>query len=141
MADVEGDGLRAAARLGCPDPAGALACLRELPVERVLTEHMTFAAAAVGGNLLPADPLDALQAGDVAPAPVLTGFNHDESRLMAGTAALLGQPIRDEEYPDLITAAFGDRAAGVLQQYPLDRYSSGAEACEAAASIVSNARP
>jgi para-nitrobenzyl esterase len=128
LADVEDDGLRAAARLGCPDPTSALACLRELPVERVLTEHTTFAAAAVGGKLLPTDPHDALRAGDVAPVPVLTGFNRDESRLMAGAMALLGQPIRDEEYPDLITAGFGDRAADVLQQYPLDRYTTGAEA-------------
>ncbi|HWL84722.1 MAG TPA: carboxylesterase family protein, partial [Polyangiaceae bacterium] len=83
-------GLAAAARLGCTDPATALACMRALPVNKVLTEHQTLAVAAYGGDdaLLPSPPLDAMLAGNIANVPVLAGYNRDESRLFHGLVML-----------------------------------------------------
>lgn len=120
LADIEADGIAAATRLGCPDPATALACLRAVPADRLLTEHLTFAAAAFGGPLLPADPSTVL--GDVGGVEVLSGHTSDEGLVTVAAAALLGEPIADRDYPTLMAESFGDRADAVLAQYPAGAY-------------------
>jgi para-nitrobenzyl esterase len=128
LAEVEQASVEAAARLGCPDPTTALACLRALPVETVLREHQTFSAAAVGTPLLPEAPPAGLSHTQV---PVLAGGNRDESRAIAAVFALLQQPITDDTYPALLQAGFGDRAAAVEQEYPRADYPSAAAAWSA----------
>lgn len=115
VAEIEAQGLAAAARLGCPDPATALECLRALPVERLLDEHGTFGVAGFGGTLLPEDPSTVLD--DIA-VPVLSGHTRDESNTIVATAALLGNPVDALDYPALIEQGFGSDAAAVLAAYP-----------------------
>jgi para-nitrobenzyl esterase len=117
LAEVERAGLDAAARLGCPGPADALACLRALPAEALLAEHLAFGAAAHGTPLLPDDPSTVLD--EVSGVEVLSGHTRDEGLIGVAAAALLGVPFADRAYADVLTEAFGDRAGAVAETYPL----------------------
>lgn len=118
---VERRGAALVADLGCDD----VACLRDLPVERLLEHHLEFATPAVGGPLLPRHPQDAL---DEVTTPLLTGFTRDESRYFVASAALQGQPMDDGSYEDLIRDSFGDRADAVLAEYPREAHPDGRHA-------------
>jgi para-nitrobenzyl esterase len=130
--DAEQTGTTAAATLGCTDPATALDCLRQLPVDRLLTLSGTITAATVGGRTLPKDPREALRQGDFARVPVLSGNVQDEQRLVSGIYALLSQPITADRYPELLAAGFGADATAVGAEYPLSAYPDAAAAWAAA---------
>jgi para-nitrobenzyl esterase len=117
----------AAARLGCGG-TGTLACLRRVPVDRLLGETDHVAAAAVGGATLPADPARVLESGKAARVPVLSGHTRDEALMFAGVHDLLGEPITDADLDGLLRQAFGARAAEVERRYPRRSYPTAAQA-------------
>jgi carboxylesterase type B len=77
-ADVERQG--AALDLGCPD----VACLRNLPVTKLLEVHGAFASPAFDTRVLPISPLVAQNTGRTHRVPTLVGTTHDEMTLYAG---------------------------------------------------------
>ena len=115
---------QAAGLLGCPVRQGdakILACLRGLPVSKLLTQTAHFTAAT-------ADPAHALAAGRFHRVPVLSGGNRQEALMFAGVAGLLGKPVTDAGLPGLLAQGFGARAAAVAHEYPRNRYATAAEA-------------
>jgi para-nitrobenzyl esterase len=124
-ADRQGSAL--AARLHCTDPATAAACLRRKPVSAILK-----AAAAgswgpvVSAPVLPRSPITAFLRGRYAHVPLLQGTNHDEGRFFVGLEFdLPGHPITSKQYPALVKAQFGAKAAtAILATYPLRAYPS-----------------
>ena len=128
-AEVEALGASVASRLGCTDPATALACLRRLPVEELLANAQPFQPYAFGNPVLPEDPGTAFREGRFARVPVLAGGTRDEHRLFVGLFRVLaGQPVTADQYPGLLAEAFGDHAATVQARYPLSAYPSPAVA-------------
>lgn len=123
-AEIEGIGQTVAAELGCAD----IACLRALPVEKLLDHPQVmniFQPFGYGNADLPQVPADALAGGEFAKVPVLAGNTRDEHR---GIVEIFRGPVAAEDYPVLLAAAFGDRAAEVEQEYPLSAFPDPTEA-------------
>jgi len=100
------NGLAAAARLGCPDPATALACLRAQPVARLVHGTGVYWSPAVGTPTLPARP------EDPRPMPTLMGTDQDEGTLF--TAAFFdnaGAPLTVDRFRSMLAAVAPDPAA------------------------------
>ncbi|MFS8099111.1 carboxylesterase family protein [Lentzea alba] len=113
QAEVEKVG--AAQQLGCAD----IACLRGLPVAKLLTVHNTFAFPAYDSRVLPVDPAVAQKTGRVHRVPTLVGSTHDEANLMVG----LNQPVPvpDAQYRVSVAGLFGEEIADqVVARYPLN---------------------
>jgi para-nitrobenzyl esterase len=124
-AEVEGLGAAVAARLGCADPATALACLRGLPVQELFAHAQPFQPYAFGNRVLPEVPAQALRDGRFHRVPVISGSTRDEHRLFVGLFRVLaGQPVTAEQYPALLAEAFGEHAGRVQARYQLDAFSS-----------------
>ncbi|MGH3637378.1 MAG: carboxylesterase family protein, partial [Mycobacterium sp.] len=130
---VEQAGTPAAARLGCPgsDNQVVLDCLRRLPTGSLLPHANEFGVVATGTALLPRDPAAALADGQTPRVPVISGHTRDESRLIAAISELLGNPVTDQDYRQLLTEAFGARTPEVETQYPRADYESAALAWSA----------
>ncbi|GAA4672188.1 carboxylesterase family protein [Gordonia humi] len=123
--DNQSTSVAAARRLGCVGD-DAVACLRRLPVSRLLRENDEFSDnLTFGTDLLPDDPAEVIRRGDQHRIPVITGGNHDEQRSFVG-GLLTAQPdaVTPATYPALIRTAFGQRAPEVLSRYPLSRFPS-----------------
>ncbi|MGY0231310.1 carboxylesterase/lipase family protein [Longispora urticae] len=127
-AESERLGLDLAARMGCPDPAVAAACLRGTDAAAMMaaTPMVTEMQYETGGALLPVSPGEAFASGRFNRVPVLFGINHDEERLMvAGQEFFMGRPLTREEYEARVRAMFGERAGRVLAEYPVGDRSPG----------------
>lgn len=125
-AEVTEVGAWVAGELGCDptDPAAALACLRALPVETILAFPQVmniFQAIAYGGRTLPELPAQALREGRFHRVPVISGATRDEHRTFVGLFRVLpGNPVTAQEYPQLLSAAFGaDQVDAIMRRYPL----------------------
>jgi para-nitrobenzyl esterase len=126
-AEVTEVGSWVAGELGCDpaDPGAALACLRALPVEKILAFPQVmniFLAIAYGGRTLPELPAQALRAGHFHRVPVISGGTRDEHRTFVGLA---GNPVTAQQYPQLLSAAFGaDQVDAIMRRYPLTNTES-----------------
>ncbi|WP_232836953.1 carboxylesterase/lipase family protein [Lentzea terrae] len=111
-ADVEKQG---AGTLGCAD----LACLRQQPVEKLLTVHDQFNWPAYDTAVLPIDPVVAQRTGRMHHVPTMVGSTHDEMTLFA--ALLFPQPIPESAYRAQLVGLFGEKHADkVLALYPVN---------------------
>ncbi|TRW81840.1 carboxylesterase family protein [Mycolicibacterium sp. 018/SC-01/001] len=119
-----------AADHGCPDPATAARCLRELPADR-LRDPVWFygigddqlSGPVTGSAALPADPVAAIGGPDAQRVPVLIGTTRDEFTLFVGLQYLReGKRYAPADYPRLLTTAFGPNARAVEERYPLSSY-------------------
>jgi para-nitrobenzyl esterase len=116
-----------AARLHCTHPATAATCLRRKSVSAILRAAASGSwGPVVSAPTLPQSPITAFLHGKYAHVPLLQGTNHDEGRFFVGLEFdLLGHPITKEQYPGLIKAQFGAKAApAILATYPLRAYKS-----------------
>jgi para-nitrobenzyl esterase len=111
---VEALGASVASRLGCTDPATALACLRRLPVEELLANAQPFQPYAFGNPVLPEDPGTAFREGRFARVPVLAGGTRDEHRLFVGLHRVLAEQVPTFAYE------FADRQAPMYLPFPPD---------------------
>lgn len=130
--------------LGCEPGPGQLACMRSVPVEKLLANSMqpmpgagggfdgqwTFAAVRGGDKgFLPADTLQALfDRGEIAHVPYLLGSNHDEGT----TFVLRATPLTSEdEYMADLKSRFGDAAGEVAEIYPSSAFAGDWNAARA----------
>ncbi|MGK5733142.1 carboxylesterase/lipase family protein [Streptomyces sp. URMC 124] len=126
-------GAAAAGRLGCPQGAGALDCLRKLSADKLVTPELgqTFSKPVYGNALLPSAPDRALTAGRFHRVPVIQGTNLDEMRLFTGLT-LTQFPLRNEQdYRARLAESFGSAARAVEAEYPLRQYATPALAWSA----------
>jgi len=128
-------GLTVAAAVGCADAARAVACMREVPVERLLAAQVEAGKAdlltyapSVGTPVLPMQVADAFASGQFVRAPLLNGGTTDELRLFVAYDVVAGESVTADNYAQKIGAIYGPAAPSVLQMYPLSRYSSAASA-------------
>ncbi len=112
---AEAAGERLASQLRAPN----LAALRAMDAARL---NAAAAAAgyvpfgAVDGHVLPEQMVDAFNAGDQAPVPVLIGFNAGEIRSLRVLAPQ--PPASAAEYEAAIRQRYGDLADPFLRLYP-----------------------
>ncbi len=126
--EVQAMGRFYAERLGCED----LACLRALPVARILAVPQimnAFQVYAYGNDVLPEPPPEAIREGRFHRVPVLAGATRDEHRIFVGMSYdAAGRPVTARQYGELVRAAFGDDAGRVMRRYPLTSYRSPGQA-------------
>ncbi|WP_084513477.1 carboxylesterase/lipase family protein [Nocardia mikamii] len=127
-----------ASSLGCGDPATRLACLRALPVERLLdsptTQLNTMAVtwSPVRDGVVVTDPPEnALAAGAVRGIPLVVGSNADEGATFIALLdyAHMTAPSATE-YAQWARELFGDSADRVLERYPATAYPTPTAAKE-----------
>ena len=123
--EVESLGAAVAPQLGCADPATATGCLRGVPVPELFAHAQPFQPYGFGNRVLPGVPAQALRDGRFHRVPVISGGTRDEHRLFVGLfRALAGQPVTAQQYPALLSEAFGENAGQVQARYPLPAYRS-----------------
>ena len=120
------EGATLAAKLGCPDAATAVACLRAKSASDILQAETGMGWAPVAGTpALPLQPATAFADGRYTHVPLIQGTNHDEGRFFV---ALLfdgfGHPLTAAQYTAIIQSSYGANAPGVLAHYPLSAYAS-----------------
>jgi len=137
-ADAERAGASLAAELGCGDPATAAACLRALPVSRLLSATMPVGGfrfgPVVGGGALPIHPARALATGRFARVPVVHGTTSDEHRLFVAGEEMVGggAPLTEAGYRAALRTTFAENdAAAILARYAVRDHGSPALALAA----------
>ncbi|MFJ6780417.1 carboxylesterase/lipase family protein [Streptomyces yangpuensis] len=119
------EGARAAARLGCGRPSGALDCLRALDARTLATADLMqrFSLVPYGNDALPTEPRRALEAGRFHRVPVVQGTTLDEIRLFLAQT-LAAYPIGNEDaYRARTERSFGvETARAVEAAYPVSAY-------------------
>ncbi|MGP4002401.1 carboxylesterase/lipase family protein [Streptomyces sp. 8N706] len=135
---AERNGQDFAASVGCADPANAAACLRSVPVTRLLGSAQRPAALwtpNTGPAVLPLPPREAWASGRVNAVPVLGGSTHDEYRYFTAVYVDLlgGGPLTPATYAALMHQQQPDRADAILREYPAAAYPSAGLAYSAAA--------
>jgi para-nitrobenzyl esterase len=112
-ADVEKVG--AAQPLGCQD----VACLRNLPVSKLLEVHTAFGFPAFDTRVLPIDPALAQRTGRMHRVPTMVGSTHDEATLFAGMA--FPAVVPESAYRAQIAGYFGEAEADrIVARYPVN---------------------
>ncbi|MDN5853874.1 MAG: carboxylesterase family protein [Actinomycetia bacterium] len=124
QATAEQAGERFAAAVGCADQG--IACLRRLPVSKVLANQRTGYVPNIDGRVLTQTLDSAFAAGEFNRVPVLNGTNHDEWRLIVAILHVLaGNPVTADNY----SSQFGvpdATAEAIVARYPLGDYASPA---------------
>ena len=131
--------------VGCEPGANQLACMREVPVEKLLENAMqpmpgaggslsggqwSFAAVRGGAKgFLPDDSLQSLfDRGEIAKVPYLLGSNNDEGTTFVLRATALKS---DDEYMADLKMRFGDAAPQVAALYPPSKFEGDWNAARA----------
>lgn len=117
---------------GCDGTAKAL---RALTVEQILAHQTPYLPQQffVDGHTLPTHPADAIKAGKVNGKTYTGGVTRDEWTWAVGFAENeSGQVLTAEGYVEALKAYYGENAAKVLKEYPVDKYPSPSEAYSAA---------
>lgn len=130
LADAQAMGQAFAERLGCPQGAGQLACMRSKPADAVLraAPSVDFANLPslmafnpyVDGVVVPAAPKDLIRSGDFHRMPVLLGSNKDEARIFFALANDIGRgaPMSEKAYAELLKSLAGsDFAASLMTSF------------------------
>ncbi|TDD94656.1 carboxylesterase/lipase family protein [Actinomadura rubrisoli] len=114
-------GARFASALGCKDAADAAACLRAVPVQKLLEQagngigpDRGTQGPVVDGKVLPMSPGQAFAAGKVNDVALMHGVDRDETQLRAANTAA--------EYEAFVREQYGTLAPEVFKRYPLARY-------------------
>ncbi|MFI0367905.1 carboxylesterase/lipase family protein [Actinomadura sp. 1N219] len=112
---------RFAAAVGCANTADRAACLRAVPVQRLLDQTGRGVGADVGtqgpvvdGEVLPVSPAQAFAEGKVNDVTLMHGVDRDETQLPAANTPA--------EYQANIRQQYGDAADEVMKLYPLERF-------------------
>ena len=133
LAKAEAAGRAFAAKIGCA--GNTAACLRKVPVSKILADQSQTGASADIDGLVLKEPLKtAFTSGKFNHVPVIDGSNHDEWRLFVALAVFEGHPVTAANYRSRIASTLRVSAAiakVIAKQYPLKRYPSPALALSA----------
>ncbi len=122
-----------ATRVGCPDPATMVACLRALPASKLLSDPSTQLNGLgatwvpdVDGYVEPHTLQDAWSSGAYDHVPMLVGSNLNEGRLFVFLFDELPHlsALTPAEYDAYAQQTFGSNASSVLAQYPVSAYGA-----------------
>ncbi|UZD69372.1 carboxylesterase/lipase family protein [Brucella sp. JSBI001] len=128
--EAERLGVEIANAVGCDraDDDERLQCLRAVPAAKLVEAGGASGQAAFGTPTLPLEPGVAMAQGRFNPVPVLIGTNRDEGRAMVGLSRLMGTPITEPGYAELLVEGYGEDAAAIAERYPVSRFAGEAEA-------------
>ncbi|MBB5958232.1 para-nitrobenzyl esterase [Saccharothrix tamanrassetensis] len=114
-------GARFTAAVGCAEADDVAACLRGLPVERLLAQvgnglnpDSGTIAPVVDGKTIPLAPAKAIERGHLNRARVMTGVARDDVQLDPAETP--------EQYETLVREQYGKHAPAVFARYPLNRF-------------------
>lgn len=128
LAARETQGEEKVAATDCAEAEDVPACLRGLDAEALaaLSEDVISAVGvpggggfgpAVDGDLLPMDPMEAIEAGAQLNVPLVVGSNADETAMWVPT-------LTEAQYNSYIESSFGRLSDEVLELYPVSDYDS-----------------
>ena len=128
LAEREAEGEDKIALTDCAGTEDVAACLRALDADTLaaLSDDVVGSYGVPGGggfgpnvdgDLLPMDPMEALEAGARLAVPLIIGTNADETAMWVPT-------MTEEQYNSTIESLFGRLADRVLEVYPLSAYDS-----------------
>jgi para-nitrobenzyl esterase len=138
LEEAEARGEAVATRLGCTDPATALACMRAASVDELIVEvdltapgtppggvfyqpELPMVVPNIDGDVLPEQPADAYVGGRFEMVPWLVGSNADEGTLFH--TELLSIPVENEaEYLAALERTFPGLSGDVAAMYPVSDY-------------------
>lgn len=103
-----------AASLGCTNPATVAACLRAVPVSKLLSTPGGTLAPIINGTTLTMQLQRAFSIGAINRVTAMMGVDRDEN--------LTGTPTTPAQYTSLIKTQYGAFAPRVLALYPLARF-------------------
>ncbi|TYK46075.1 carboxylesterase/lipase family protein [Actinomadura decatromicini] len=129
----EENGLKAAAELGCADPATAAACLRDkkdVSELAKLSDVGVGSGPTVGGGFLPLSPERAFATGRFNRVPVMQGTTRDEHHLFTAAIEVATEQVTTpESYREQLAALFSPAdLRRVLARYPVADFHSAGEA-------------
>jgi para-nitrobenzyl esterase len=122
-----------AARVGCPDAATMLSCLRALPASKLEADPtVSNPAPSVGvwvpdidGYVLPRSLQDAWSSGRFNHVPMVIGTNLNEARLFVALDEVPQlKALTPEQYTAWVEQVFGSQAQSVLAEYPVSAYGA-----------------
>jgi para-nitrobenzyl esterase len=126
---AEDAGVALARDFGAGDGPQALAALRRLPADEILTMAAAKGHAAIDVNIdgwvLPRQPGAVFAAGEQIRVPLLVGSNANESTMFAG-----GAPSTADAYRALVEGIVGAGAPALLALQPVDGDAAVATASE-----------
>ncbi|MFD9093289.1 carboxylesterase/lipase family protein [Streptomyces collinus] len=129
LPDALAAGADLATRLGCGRVRAreVPACLRRVPVSRILDAQGADQQPAHATGLLPRDPATALATGRFHHVPVLLGSNHDEGNGWAAGIIQAGNPVTPGTWPDVAAAFFPSpgQAEAIVRTYPVHEADGG----------------
>ncbi|WP_447008707.1 carboxylesterase/lipase family protein [Saccharothrix sp. DSM 118769] len=138
VTESQAAGRRFSTDAGCGTTNNPVACLRGKSAAEILNSSAGFRGGVLSGALptagvaeLPVAPLTALQTGRFERVPLLIGSTRDEVRPWALPFAY----ATPAQYEKSLQYLFGDRAADVLEQYPLSDFPSHETATYALGSV------
>jgi len=137
LAAAQAKGQAFATAVGCPQADAA--CLRALPVDRLLATQGPYAGSAIAGTPELPDALPAaLGSGRFNRVPVIAGWNRDEATWQTASGEVAaGKPTTAEDYARAISrfaaAAADPRTAAerIAAAYPLAGYQNPGQAVAA----------
>jgi para-nitrobenzyl esterase len=124
---AEATGARFAETLGCGSAADPVACLRTRSPADILGAQtaVPVSSAVFGGAHFPADPADAVRAGDFARVPLVIGQTRDErTQSVFASRDHVGRPVTVAQYAEEIRRTYGADANAVLAKYPVTAFWS-----------------
>ncbi len=149
LAESRGTAFSVAVGCGSGGDAAAAACLRALPVSKILqlqgTPNQAFPNPAyfttgliVDGTVIPTLATDAWSSGRFNHMPIMNGTTEDEGTFLAMINEVLKGPLTASQYTDMVTATYSGAAGpgggppnypartarAVLDEYPLGKYAS-----------------
>jgi carboxylesterase type B len=141
VAESQAAGVRFANDAGC-GTADPVACLRTKSAAQILGSSAGFRGGVLSGPLptagvpeLPVAPLTAVRTGRFERVPLLIGSTHDEVRGWA----LPFSKATPAQYEKSLEYLFGNRAADVLNQYPLSGFPAQDTAAYALGAVWTDA--
>ncbi|GAB3161895.1 carboxylesterase family protein [Myceligenerans halotolerans] len=116
-----------AAVLGCAAAATQVECLRGKEPAEILAaqQEVRISGAVSGTGMLPQDPLELLEAGELADVPVLLGGTSDErQQAVFSQYDHRGAPLTAGGVDALVEESYPGHADRVREVYPVDDYWS-----------------
>jgi para-nitrobenzyl esterase len=111
--------------LGVENTGDVVSALRKVPTGLLNAFSGMYVPYVWGNRFLPEHPGEATLRGITHPVPVISGSNRDEGRFSIVLSVGMFGGLGEDEYMERLEEAFGDDAAAIAAEYPLDAYATG----------------
>ena len=146
MANTSRMGQELSGRLGCDKTDDELACLRQIPAEKILKaadistdifRESLFFAPVFDGYALPKNPATAYTDKTRPSIPMIVGSTLNEGTIYLGSA----QNLAIDKYKSFLQARFADKADNAFATFPATSNADVARAVDFFVTVAVNAQP